>query len=161
MEQRKIGVFNNMIKYNIGYAITKPSKPPPFAFIPYYRGDLDPPSLHEVDEDPVKPDGTAIFKQNILYHWIHAELNLPQGEEKKKVKLFSRSKDEDVNIIGKYDTKPVLNTMVYGVEFPDGSIRKYWENVIADNMYSQVDSEGFLHHIISVILDFAKDKNAV
>ena len=51
--------------------------------------------------------------------------------------------------------------MVYDVEFSDGSIRKYGANVIADNMYYQVDSEGFSHSILSVILDFAKNTTAV
>ena len=55
----------------------------------------------------------------------------------------------------------MLNTMVYDVEFLDGTIREYIENVIADNMYSQVYSEGFLHQIISGIFDFAKDNTAV
>ena len=59
--------------------------------------------------------------------------------------------------IGKYDSNPVLNTIVYDAEFPDGSIREYRANVIAYNMYSQVDSEGFLHSILSGILYFAKD----
>ena len=58
----------------------KRSKPPPSAFIPYYNGDLYPPALHEVDEDPVQPDGTAVFEQPITDHCIHAELNLLQGE---------------------------------------------------------------------------------
>ena len=31
----------------------KPSKPPPSASIPYSYGELDPPALHEVYEDPV------------------------------------------------------------------------------------------------------------
>ena len=41
--------------------MTKPSKLPPSAFIPYSDSDLDPPALHEVDEDPVQPDGTYLF----------------------------------------------------------------------------------------------------
>ena len=59
--------------------MTNPSKPLPSAFIPYFDGDLDPPSLHEVDEDPVQPDGTAIFEQPITDNCIHDELKLPQG----------------------------------------------------------------------------------
>ena len=46
--------------------------------------------------------------------------------------------------------------MVYDVEFPDGSICKKWSNVIANNMYYQVDSEGFLQSILFVILDISK-----
>ena len=61
----------------------------------------------------------------------------------KKGKVFCRYKYDDVNIIGKYDSNPILNTMVYDVMIPDGSIREYGANIIADNMYSQVYSEGF------------------
>ena len=60
-----------------------------------------------------------------------------------KVKVVGWSKDDNGNIIGKYDSNPMLNTMVYDVYFPDISIRKYGTNVISDNMYSQVDSEVF------------------
>ena len=55
----------------------------------------------------------------------------------------------------------MLNTMVYYLEFPDGSIREYRSNVIYKNMYSQVDSEGFSHSVLSGILDFVKDATAV
>ena len=78
-----------------------------------------------------------------------------------KTKVFGRSKEDNGNIIVKYDTNAVLNTMVYDVEFLYGSIRKYGENVISDNIYSQVDSEGFLHYIIYGILDFIKDTTTV
>ena len=59
-KQRKRETFDNAIKENIGDAMTKPSKPPPSAFIPYSDGYLDPPSLHKVDKDPVQPDGTDV-----------------------------------------------------------------------------------------------------
>ena len=48
--------------------MTKPSKPPPSAFIPYSDGDLYRPTLHEVDEYPAQPDGTAVFEQPIMDH---------------------------------------------------------------------------------------------
>ena len=55
---------------------------------------------------------------------IYASLKLPQGEEMKKAKVVGRSKGEDGNIIGKYDSNPMLNTMVYDFKIPDGSIRE-------------------------------------
>ena len=137
------------------------SKPPPYVFFPYSDCDLDPPALHEVYSDPVQPDGTAVFEHPITDHWIYAEPNLPQGDEIKKVKVIGRSKDNDRNIIGKYGSNPILNTMVYDVEFPDGTIRKYGANMIAENMYSQVDSEGFSHSILSGIIKFSKDTTTV
>ena len=76
-------------------------------------------------------------------HWTHDELNLPQGELMKKVKVVCWSKDNYGNINGKYDSNSMINTMVYDVVFPNISICKYRANLIASNMYSQVYSEGF------------------
>ena len=79
----------------------------------------------------------------------------------KKVKVFGWSKDADRNIIGKYNSKPMLNTMLYYVDFPNGAIRKYGSNIISDNIYSQVDSEGFLHSILFGTFDFFQDNTVV
>ena len=46
--------------------------PPLYNFISYSNGDLYPPALHEVDEDPLHTDGTAVFEQPITDYWIHA-----------------------------------------------------------------------------------------
>ena len=60
------------------------------------------------------------------------------------MKVVGWSKDDNRNIIGKYDSNPMINTMVNDVEFPDDTIRKYRTILIAENMYSLVESEGFL-----------------
>ena len=46
IEQRKRETFENIIKENLGDAMTKTSKPPPSFFVPYSDGDLDSPALH-------------------------------------------------------------------------------------------------------------------
>ena len=79
----------------------------------------------------------------------------------KKVKAVVQSKDKNGNMIVKYDSNPIINTMVYYVGFSDGSIRVYRENLIARNMYSHFDSNGFWHPILSLILDFSKDITAI
>ena len=50
---------------------------------------------------------------------------------------------------------------MYDVEFPDGTIRPYAANAIADNIYAQVDSEGILTNIIDAIIDQCTNGNAV
>ena len=45
--------------------------------------------------------------------------------------------------IGTYNENPMIDTMKYEVEFQDGTIKEYAANVIADNIYAQVDHEGF------------------
>ena len=68
-------------------------------------------------------------------------------------KVKSRSKDADGNIIGQYNDNPFLNTMVYDVEFYDGTIKEYATNIIAENMFAQVDPQGRSHAILDSILD--------
>ena len=67
--------------------------------------------------------------------------------------------DEDGKVIGEYNDMPIFNTKLYDVEFPGGAIKPYAANVIADNIYDQVDSEG--SNIVKSIDDYRTDDNAV
>ena len=56
------------------------------------------------------------------------------------------------NIIGNFDLNPVLNSLVYDVEFPDGAVKNYAANVIAENVLSQVESSGFYKQALDKIV---------
>ena len=58
-------------------------------------------------------------------------------------KVLRRSIDSKGLIIGEFAENPILNSLVYDVEFPDGVVKQYAANVIAENVLSQVDSSGF------------------
>ena len=51
----------------------------------------------------------------------------------------------------------MLNSIVYEVEFPDGQIKWYSANTIAENMLMQVDSDGFTMTIMKSIIDYKRD----
>ena len=74
---------------------------------------------------------------------IHAEVVLPHREELQASKVKRKAKGLNGNLTGTYNQKPLLNSMLYDVEFPDGAIKQYYANVIAKNMYLQVDQYGF------------------
>ena len=59
------------------------------------------------------------------------------------VKVICRTIDSNGNIIGTFDENPVLKSLVYDVEFPDGYVKHYAANVITENLLSQFDSSGF------------------
>ena len=40
-------------------------------------------------------------------------------------KVILRNIDSNGNIIGYFDENPVLNLLVYDVEFPDGAVKHY------------------------------------
>ena len=49
-------------------------------------------------------------------------------------KFKRRSVGPDGKLTGKYDDDPLLNSLVYEVEFPDGTMKEYAANIIAENM---------------------------
>ena len=62
-------------------------------YVPYSNG-VNPDCVQLPDENNLfMPDITDIFENLITDKWIHAELNLPQGEILRKAKVVSRSKD--------------------------------------------------------------------
>ena len=62
-------------------------------------------------------------------------------------------------VVGKYDDNPFLNSMMYDVEFVDGQVQEYSANVIADNMLTRGDSEGFSTTLMEGIVDCCKDES--
>jgi hypothetical protein len=55
----------------------------------------------------------------------------------------------------------MLNTRTYETVFPDGRSDEYTANVIAENMYSQCDTEGRHYNMMECIADHKKDGHAV
>jgi len=52
----------------------------------------------------------------------------------------------------------MLDTRIYDVLFPDGVVRQYSTNSIAENMYSQLDQEGNTMALLDTIIDHRTDK---
>ncbi len=50
---------------------------------------------------------------------------------------------------------------MYDVEFPDGSTEAVTANLIAENMFSQIDDAGRSHAILCEITDHRKNGHAV
>jgi hypothetical protein len=56
---------------------------------------------------------------------------------------------------------PILDTRVYEVEFPDGTINDYAANIIAEALYAQVDVDGNRYLLLKEIIDHKKDQSAL
>ena len=160
-EKSKRVNINAKIRAKLGDSMSFPTKPKAPDFIPYHDEDEPDPLQIPEHNDPVDDNGVPLYEQPITDHWVNNEVCLPQGEKHSMAKVKSRSKDADGNIIGQYNDNPFLNTMVYDVEFPDGTIKEYAANIIAENMFAQVDPQGRSHAILDCILDFKKDKTAL
>ena len=62
---------------------------------------------------------------------IGAEVILPQGGEQQLDKVIRQAVDKNGTTIGNHAVNPLLNTLFYDVEFPDGAVRRYAANLIA------------------------------
>jgi hypothetical protein len=63
--------------------------------------------------------------------------------------------------VGKRNDNPKLDTRMFEVVMDDGAIAEYTANMIAENLYAQVDEEGNRHLIFKDIIDHRCDNNAV
>lgn len=160
-EQKKRELFDDLIRKKLGDSVTvttsqKPEDSPDIADFQLDEGE-EPPTFD--DEDPVTADGKAVYDQPFSDLLLNAEVILPQGEEFKSAKVVGRSKDSNGDIIGEYNSNPLLNSLVYDVEFNDGTVRSYGANVIAQNMYQQLDNDGHAHFTLDCIVDHHVDYN--
>jgi hypothetical protein len=50
--------------------------------------------------------------------------------------------DDARNLIGMANNNPILNTQMFDVKFKDGYHKSIATNLIAENLFAQVDSKG-------------------
>ena len=92
---------------------------------------------------------------------INTEVALQLEEVVTTGKVTRRALGLDGQVAGTYDDNPFLNTIIYEVEFPDGQVKDYAANVIAENMLTQVDSDGFTLTMMDSIIDYERDDAVV
>ena len=55
---------------------------------------------------------------------INAEVLLDHGDSSALARLICQAVDSDGNVIGLWDSNPILNTLLYECEFNDGTIKE-------------------------------------
>ena len=119
-------------------------------FVPYEDHEIDP-GIQEADD----------FTADTLDKYLSAEVMLPRGDTFVRGKVTGRKHNRDGRPIGKQSSNPILDTREYTVEFPDGTSDAYAANVIAENIYSQIDDDGHHHVLLQSIVDHKSDGSAV
>ena len=131
-----------------------------------YEQDVDelpppPLDLFEGNEDelvdPVEPNEHSKeadeFTPEAMDEYLTAELVLPHVDSMHKARVVRRHRDDAGMPIGRINDNPILDSRMYDIEFPDGSTDVVSANLIAENLFSQVDDEGRQFQIIDEIVD--------
>ena len=129
-------------------------------FIEYEDEEEEPRTFFDTNET-TDSDGRAVNLTPSYDGLINAELLIYNGEKMEIAKITRRTLGPDGTTAGTYDKDPKLNSMIYEVEFPDGMVKEYSVNVIAQNLLSQIDSEGFSNTAFDSIIDYKKDESAL
>ena len=82
---------------------------------------------------------------------------LKNDGNKRTVKVIKRVKGNNGNPVGTQHNKPMLDTSEYTVEMYDGSPQELTDNIIAEQMFAQIDSEGHHYQLLQDITDHRKD----
>ena len=101
--------------------------------------------------------GRILEQQPAFDKIINAEVMIQNGDEMAMRKVTRRSLDADGRTTGTNHDNPFLNTITYDVELPDGQVKEYSANIIAENMLTQVDSDGYSLSLMDSIIDHQRD----
>ena len=85
--------------------------------------------------------------------YINAQVKLPRGGASEKATIIRRGRDADGIPMGTANSNPILDTREYVARFDDGAEQAYAANLIAENLYSQIDREGHHFAVMQEIID--------
>jgi hypothetical protein len=94
--------------------------------------------------------------------YLDKEIALASGANEVQFgRVTKRLRDADGRPIGTANDNPLLDTREYAVEFRDGHVESVSANLIAQNLYSQLDDEGKRHILLTDIVDHRRDERAI
>ena len=109
------------------------------------------------DIEDITDSTGKIFNQQPYYdQLVNVEVSLQHEDFLQVGKVRKRAVGPDRPMHGKYHDNPRLNSLLYEFEFPDGQVKEYAANVIAQNILDQCDSEGYKTAIFDSIIDYKK-----
>ena len=143
-----------------------------------YDGDKPNPEdwadLLETDED-FREEFEKIFNNNTIKEadddyteetlddtYLNVEIALPRDSDGPEyAKVTKRLRDANGIPIGTANDNPILDSRLYEVEYLDGYKTALTANTIAENLFSQVDSEGNRQVLFDAIIDHRCDGTAL
>ena len=105
--------------------------------------------------------GKVVDQQPAYDRLINAEILLQQDDKVQMGNVKGRAINSQGRCTGTYDDNPIHNSIIYDVEFPDGEVKEYAANILAENMLTQVDMERHNMLLMEQIVDWNKDSSAV
>jgi hypothetical protein len=85
--------------------------------------------------------------------YLNAEIIVDRGGEQVRARVAKRLRSDTGELIGRQHSNPLLDTREYECITEDGTTERYTANIIAENIYSQCDTEGNSFLVLQEIAD--------
>lgn len=114
-------------------------------------------------EEPTTESEEPTTNDQMHDTYVNMEVLLPRGgiDEPQLAIVTKRARNDDGKPVGTAHTNPLLDSREYVVTFNDGSTEILRANVIAENLFSQVDEQGHRHQLLQEIVDHRKGQDAL
>eukprot|EP00957_Ditylum_brightwellii_P143478 10930806-Ditylum_brightwellii.AAC.1 len=132
-EKKKREVFDTLIETRWGSSFKPPVNQENDAYAPYEDDEEEARYMPDIEE-VVDSTGKSLDQQPVYDKIINVEVSLQQDEQLVIGKVKRRVLGPDGHVVGKYDNDQKLNSIVYEVGFPDGQVKDYAANIIAENI---------------------------
>jgi hypothetical protein len=93
--------------------------------------------------------------------YLNSEIVVDREGEQVRARVVKRARTEAGAPIGRAHANPLFDTREYDCIFDDGTTERYTANIIAENLFSQCDSEGRLFLVLKEIVDHSRDQSAI
>jgi hypothetical protein len=135
--------------------------------------DLDDEGIGTVIDDGITPteqeyDGMIVEErpeandEEALDKYLNMELRMGTGtDDERWGRVIKCAKGIGGEAVSHAHANPFFDTREYKVKFTNGTIEQYAANVIAKNMYAQVDDEGNMFQLLDEIMDHKKNNTAI
>ena len=116
---------------------------------------------HRADDDLNFAIERDDYNESEFDQLISAEVLVPQGDEFIRGTVLKRARTNSGAAVGTKHSDPMFDTRMYVLLMADGTERELQHNIIAENMFSQADSEGRQYMLLEEITDHKRMKDAV
>eukprot|EP00536_Pseudo-nitzschia_multiseries_P015133 jgi/Psemu1/41402/gm1.41402_g len=84
-----------------------------------------------------------------------------ENDERLRCIVKDRVRDLQNRPIGVRNENPILDTRLYKLQLPDGTIEEYTANIVAERLYSSVDDDGQMFTLLDELIDHECDNTAL
>ena len=157
-EQLKQVTFDTSIRQRLGDSLSMPKPSEEIDKSDESFDKTDESALQYNMEDTVNYNGQLLDQQPSYDKLLNAEVKMQlEDGQKSSGKIKQQTLGPNGRVSGTYHDNPYLNTLLYDVEFDDGTVKEHTANIIAEHIILQCDAQIQPDDNIDAVVDVMKD----